>query len=343
MCTIGTVLEGVYGTFFMGKSDTTELNYRGAISSFFEKVFKKPMEDVTPEDINSLTKQDVYSLYIAPLMTEEGCKNVTINTKAATIRSFMQELSCARGFESINLNRLNNEVLKTSSLKDDTEHHELLTEEDHKNLYDYLLANVSRGNQGYKYAEALELLFKTGGRVNAMFNTIKWTDFKWQSDSNGLYGWVLSVLDKGDKIAEKPIGVDYYEHLKEVFYKGDDDALVLEGLSMQTFQRKVRDFGRSIGKKITVHSIRVGAATAVYKMTKDLVVTQKFMNHSDPETTVRYIHTDDDRTNTGSHLLTANPDMSLLNNFSQEELINLLQGECKDLGMALLARQGLVK
>ena len=40
------------------------------------------------------------------------------------------------------------------------------------------------------------------------------------------------------------------------------------------------------------HANRRGVAIAIYKETKDLVATQKFMGHSDPKTTLLYLGAD---------------------------------------------------
>lgn len=87
--------------------------------------------------------------------------------------------------------------------------------------------------------------------------------------------------------------------------------------------------------KVTPHSIKVGAGTKLYSMTKDIVLTSRFLDHSDTKTTELYIRTNDDRTKTGSYIMTTPVDDSAIDKMSLEEL-RLLINKRPDIKRALI-------
>lgn len=344
MVKIGDRYEDVKASWLNSRSEATKTAYQANVPEFFEMVLDKDMMEVTEEDINNLDKGKFYAKYI-DVLKDNGLKNSTVKTKIAALKSFFKELSSYPEYQEINFNFLNNVLFSVKNLKDDTVNHTVMTEKDFNDMYVFLKNKKfpkTKTGLGERYAEAMKFMFYTGLRVDATFSNLTWSDFIWEADINGLYGWTIYTLDKGDKFTPKPISDEYYNHLKENFYDGNDDELVFKGLSKVVFQNCFSEFSKKYGRDLTAHSIRVGAATRVYSLTKDLVATQKFMGHSKPETTVRYIRTDNDRTKTGSFLMTVQPDLNRLNELSKDDLLRILQNERRDLGMAVLVACGKV-
>jgi site-specific recombinase XerD len=59
--------------------------------------------------------------------------------------------------------------------------------------------------------------------------------------------------------------------------------------------------------RIKPHSIRHACATRIHHNGADVVSIQKFLGHSDPKTTLIYLHTDDDRVRSIAHLASFRP------------------------------------
>lgn len=54
----------------------------------------------------------------------------------------------------------------------------------------------------------------------------------------------------------------------------------------------VRTFGEAEGATVSSHDLRATFATDMYRRTKDIAVVQKWLGHSSPETTQRYVQVD---------------------------------------------------
>lgn len=104
----------------------------------------------------------------------------------------------------------------------------------------------------------------------------------------------------------------------------------------------MKEYSEEHGVKMTPHSIRVGAATKVYKITNDIVLTSRFLDHADTKTTERYIRTDDDRTNTGSYIMTTDIDECQLEGLSLEDL-NAIINKRSDLKRTILLEANKMK
>jgi hypothetical protein len=88
----------------------------------------------------------------------------------------------------------------------------------------------------------------------------------------------------------------------------------------------MKKFSKETGKNITPHSIKVGAGTYVYSITKDIVKTSRFLDHSSIETTMKYIRDNGNPNETGSVIASREYDYSKLNDLTKEELLLIIKG-----------------
>ena len=125
---------------------------------------------------------------------------------------------------------------------------------------------------------------------------------------------VLYVWGKGcaEPDARKPIAPEVYEVLRDYLKSRRDRPTANSPLFVSTGNRSG---GRAIApttiskilkrsmqnagydsERITAHSLRHTAGTAVQEITGNLYTTQKYMRHSSPATTEIYLHNDTERT-----------------------------------------------
>ena len=101
----------------------------------------------------------------------------------------------------------------------------------------------------------------------------------------------------------KYLPIEYYNELKEVFYKGDDQGEVFEGLTSSVLRRLMKEFSDETGKNLTPHSIKAGATTTLYARTHDMMMVRDFCDHTSISVTERYIHMTKDPNKQGTAML----------------------------------------
>lgn len=318
------------------RSDRTQDSYKRVVPQFMLLMTGKPMNEIDKYDLLGITPASVQEKYLDE-MRRLGHKDSTIKNYLDVVSSFITYLEANNVFD-INYKFITEIALEGKSLKDDSSRRGLMTKEEYDNLKTWLLErefSKRYGNLGEKYAIVLELMWGTAIRIDSIFKNITWNDIVWEEDSSGNEGWTIYALDKGDKVNRKPISEILYNKIRDVLYQGKDDDSILKGLSKQSFTRLLSEYSEEFGVKVTPHSIKVGAGTALYAQTKDIVVTSRFLDHADTKTTERYIRTENDRTNTGSYIMTTPIDVSQIYGLSLPELQDILINRA-DLGRAVL-------
>lgn len=318
------------------KSEATKESYRRVVPQFFRLMFDKNVESIDQYDLLSIKPASVQELYLNKLESD-GYKHNTIRNYLDIVSSFFNYMDANNVFD-VNYKFITEIALAGRSLREDNSRRELLSETQYNKLYNWLMEkefSARYGNLGEKYALVLELMWSTAIRIDSVFTKVTWSDIVWEKDSVGNSSWVIYALDKGDKVNRKPINEALYTKLREVFYQGDETELVLKGVSKQSFTRLMKEYSDEFGVKVTPHSIKVGAGTKLYAMTKDIVLTSRFLDHSDTKVTERYIRTDEDITNTGSYIMTTPIDDNQLYGLSLNQLQDILRSRA-DLGRAVL-------
>ncbi|MEX3625089.1 tyrosine-type recombinase/integrase [Viridibacillus arvi] len=323
------VISKVYESFLKSNarnSTRTAEEYKGRVEEFFFMTLKKPIEYITLEEINSIKHSDV-KMYVSDL-TERGNTDKTISTKLYTVTSFYNELLK-------NDLQVNPTIFKVK-LKIQEKHHEALSFEELNSLYDFLI-NEEKELGLEKYL-LLKTLFTTGNRKSATFN-MTWKDsFSRKTDiETGKKVWIVTVLDKGKKVVEKPIPDEFYEELQQLS-KGQDKVFAL---STKTVERALERFSKKIGRNITMHSMKATGVTIGYQLTKDINLCKQYASHEDISTTAIYLKEESSYVKQLSYNMSREVDESKLTNMSREDLIDFLMDDRnKDIKNSILLRLG---
>ena len=327
-------------------SKNTVSAYKRVIPQFVEMMWGVEIKDLNADMLESITPNDVEERYIN-ILKEDGLINTSIINYLNTVRTFINKLEANKIFQDVNYFYLKNSALSTSSLKKDGKRRSKLGLNHYEMFHEWLLDykwSSRYEDKREKYALVLRFMFKTAVRIDSTFNNVHWKDFVYEEDINRNEGWVLYALDKGSKWNRKPINKDFYNELRELFYNGDDEELVFGELSKRKFTNLMAEFSKEINREFTPHSIKVGAGTALYNMTKNLLLVQSFLDHEDPKTTMAYIRIDDNMTQTGSYIMSSDINVEKVNELSYDDLVRIITRR-KDLAYSILAeaeKEGLV-
>lgn len=327
----------VFNNWIKQVSANSRSSYSRVVPEFFEMACSRSIEELDEDSLEALTPNDVYEKYIS-VLKEEGRKDSTIANYLSIVRSFIKELEDNRMFYDIDYNYLTNTALSAKRLKNDGGRRGKMTGSDYEAFMEWLLNkdwSKRYSDKGEKYSLALKFMFITAIRINSTFKNIHWYNIKPMNDESGNFGYMIEALDKGEKINRKPITEEFYHELKEVLYRGSDEDLVFGELSKQSFTRMMHSFSKETGREVTPHSIKVGAGTALYRMTKDLIKVQRFLDHADPKVTLRYIRTGEDITDAGSFILSSNITIDNVDELEYNELVRIIKSR-PDLAYAII-------
>ena len=172
------------------------------------------------------------------------------------------------------------------------------TIEEVKLIADTLVAeSAKRGNEIFTdVADIWRLGFYTARRVSDII-AMRWEDVK-----DGV--WTLTEQKTG-KVIHLPLPENVLAILNN--RKGNNDVWVFgsrkyrnKHISRQAVENallRVREVLKAKGELpdgcYSMHSTRKASATIVYRQTKDVLKAMKFLNHSKPETTLRYLELND--------------------------------------------------
>lgn len=318
--------KDVFNNWIDQVSDNSKASYERIVPQFFELTTGVKLEDITADTLEMITPDDVYEKYVKELRFL-GYKFSTISNYMSVVRSYVSSIEENKLFDDINYQYLKKTALSTKRLKNDSENRQKMSSGDYDLFCEWLIERdwSSRyQGRGVKYALALKFMYVTAIRVNSTFNNIHWKNINKEIDDYGNASYVIYALDKGDKVNRKPITIDFYNELREVMFNGNEDDLVFGELSKQSFTRLMSEFSEVTGIKMTPHSIKVGAGTKLYKMTKDIYKVQRFLDHTDPKVTMRYIRVDD-MTDSGSYMLSSNITIDDIKKISYDNLVQIVE------------------
>ena len=308
------------------KSTQTKVKYTRIINDFMIKMFNKKIIDVSREDLASLKYSIVYQKFIKPERSR-GIKDSTIKISLNIISSFFDFVDKEEIFPEIDLLKVRARCFNSNSLENDIEHIRPMSKKDLETLKGWLKNRTYKSkdrDMGIKYAALVDFMFVTAIRSSAVFK-IKWKQFDVYDSSYGGKFVDLKEVDKGSKHNVKTLSFDYYQNIYNLLYRGNDNNLVFEGLNKRNLINYMQIFSNQTGIHITPHSIKVGAGTYVYSITKDLVKTSRFLDHDSVETTMRYIRENGNPNEKGSVIASQIYDYSKLDNMSKEDLLHIIK------------------
>lgn len=137
----------------------------------------------------------------------------------------------------------------------------------------------------------LSILFQFGVRAQCLLNV--------NVEDVDLENRIITFTDKGDKTFSRPINPELALYLEEYIAKrkskNGSHALFTSSkgtrMCYDNLRLLVNKYTKAIGHKLSPHAMRKSYASIVYKASgSDIRYTQKMLNHSNINTTTRYIN-----------------------------------------------------
>lgn len=308
-------------------SENTRSNYARVVPDFFKRVLFKPLPEVTKEDLESIKPLTVDKRYKQKLL-KEGMKQSTVIYNLKIVSSFFGELEINDVFRDLNYLWIRKVVLSQKKLKDDTVYRKKVGSDELDQFKDWLVndrfaQSVRYARKGIQYSLLVDFMWVTASRISAVFN-VQWKDIKFEEDGTGQKGYTIYIHDKGGKINKKPISDEFYSKLTAHLKHDEENAKVFAGLSQRNFTNLMKEYCELFDKEFTPHGIKKGAVTHLYNLTHDIVLAQRFADHEDPKTTIRYIQSDPSRSSQGSYILSNDINYESLKELSREQLLELV-------------------
>ncbi|MEG0296758.1 MAG: tyrosine-type recombinase/integrase [Clostridium sp.] len=276
------------------KSENTEKTYRNAIKSFFNK----EIENITIDEVVAVQYYQCYE-YLQKL-TREGLASGTVHNRISCLSSFYKWLT---KHNSEHLTIISNNPF--AGLKDDkpklvSEETQALTQEELIRL----MNSIEEDKEiDLRDKALLSLAFTTALRKSDI-RKLKLKDiFYFQ----GVWG-IKVITEKGKKIHNAKLTddvkrlIDKYLEISNRNYEDHEEDYIFRGTTVASKKRKemlssnifnhiikTRLKNCDIKKHIKVHSTRHTSITMLYEAGVPLVQLQEFANHSQLETTRRYI------------------------------------------------------
>lgn len=257
----------------VNKANKTITNYTYYLIEFFRFLcVLKSQNHITYILLLNVEKEDIvfYFYYIA---TEKNNKTSVRNLKLSMLRKFFSWVlrnnpEIDNPLEEMALIKKAKRIPRVLNMK---QVNELLSK-----------------NADSRYFLILKIFIQTGIRLNELTNLqISKIDFKDRS---------MKVLGKGGKDRVVFLNKNILQDIKE--YIGNSDRLYLfEGksdghISNRTVQRIIEKMYEKAGiKGYTTHSLRHTYATILYDYTKDILLVEKTLGHTNLLTTQIYVHT----------------------------------------------------
>lgn len=309
------------------RSENTASSYEGYYREFFKITLGKEMEDVTWEDLISITYEKVLG-YCEKL--KKNNINKTINIKVASLKTLYRELYKADRRVDI----LAVEVNKLPEDEDESITYGSLTEEEIHALFDYCL-NLPHREKPLIKKLFFETAYITAIRVGALLN-LKWENIKRVKDKDGLEMWVIKVKDKGS-VTTTPITDEFYEKLCELKSIVHSDGLRdkptdrVFNVTKKTLAKTLKDFCEAYGidesRNIVLHSLKKASIDKVYYETRDINKTARHGHHKGVEMVYKHYQGKNEKlSNRPSYALFGEEqDLSKLEEATKEQLIEAIR------------------
>lgn len=183
-----------------------------------------------------------------------------------------------------------------------------------------IIGKLRRDTEQQKRIHAIYLLAVTAGLRCIEISRLKIKDM--EAIDNCYYIW-LHGKGYGDASTRKAIAAEVYEAIQDYIssrsdtitansflFVGSGNRSHGEAIRPDTISKMIKAELKAAGydsDRITAHSLRHTAGTAVQELTNDVYQTQKYMRHASPKTTEIYIHDRDKKkeSNIAEQLITA--------------------------------------
>ncbi len=254
-----------------GLSAYTLRNYRSDISAYLQD--KDPL---------ALDRHDLRS-YLRRL---NGTAPASLRRKLSTIRGFYRWLAAEGYIDADPLRGVNGLPKVGRRLPGVLSHDEMVA---------LLAAPDTDTPEGARDRALLEVLYATGVRLGEVHG-LDLPDVNMAEST-------LRVTCKGNKQREVLFGQPAYDALRDYLIarrmmalQGEPAVFVnRDGVRMAraSIENMVRKYGKRIGKRVHVHTLRHSFATSMLDGGADLRVVQELLGHASPSTTALYLHVTD--------------------------------------------------
>jgi len=319
-----------YINMFLDKqeSDCTKSSYKGYIKEFFEYTTGKDLSILTWDDLKKINSDDV-ELFVTYLLKKENKKTGKIKNSNGTVNSKIAGLKSLFDYLHTKNNDIDSVIFYMDSLDDNPNSYSPFSNQERKDLYSFAESQTYR-DKGLIASLYFQTCYVTGIRKSAVLN-MTWKDIKREEDvETGAMVWVIKVIDKGGKEDPTAISDKFYEKLLQL-KKDDDNKKRIFNISDKTLYKIIGKFCEQYNidreeRNIGIHSLKTSSCDSAWKMTKDVLKTQKQGHHGDPNTTMKkYAKGERNYTSQLSYRMDEEIDLSLLDNYSKEELLDAIK------------------
>lgn len=346
-------LQNVVYTYINFKgmySKKTKVEYEADIRQFFRILKNKEIG----YEIESLNESDLHidimdiMEYVLTLQKDYELANSSINRKITSIRGLYKKLEASYSNSMIRASAFN-----IGTLKHEADSYDSISLEEADKMTELALSYSKPKARITKYEEQywfLKLASRTSYRLQALLS-LTWDDVKNAKKIDDLY--ILSVVDKGNKIDHKPLVDNVYHDLLELknveYYKRYSDNKV--------FHFRPNDIGDMIkelcekmefpeSRKVVFHSFRKCGGNYVMKLTGNVYLAKEQLNHDSVVTYEKSYHKENKNFDfMAGALMDRKTDPNLVPNLSEEQMRNIIANAPKEfqIQFELLAKRGVSK
>lgn len=265
------------------KSEGTRTAYESDIKMFFSILKKKDVQHLTLEDIQiTLDDFEDYVAYLYNLRKDDGERqyaNKTINRKVTSVKSLIRYLAGKKLVKDVSFLELMKSLPEESNQYGVLEAHEV-----------FQMAELARKESFKGETKRLLILLSldTCIRKTALLN-LKWSNFIKKED-----GYLIQVVDKGNKEFRQLISKDFYDELLTIKIDDSDKVFGIDRNRVDEMMKRLRkQMNIPDERNIVFHSIRKAGVTYRYRLTGDILEAQRAANHSSIGTTQIYLQHED--------------------------------------------------
>jgi len=302
------------------RSIDTYKNYKCDINKLAKEMFeyqdykyitKQDLEDM---DLDSLIQYFNASYQEVDIHGNRKYSNATINRRMSSLKSLLKYLTSRNKIDY----PIHNMLTLLKSLPDESIHIDIFSMEEAEMIMNYFKDKCNNQNLYYVAKTSTD----TALRANELI-TLEWNQFYPQKDkvvikSKG------KIKGKGNKEWEEEISLEFYRDLLTL--KKDTTNKVFDisySLIAKWMNRAIKDLGFT-DKNYTFHSFRKRSITNTYDLTNDIFAAQEKANHTNINTTQRYVGKKKYGM-TGIYSLGSNIDKELYKKVDKETLLEAIE------------------
>jgi integrase len=296
-------------TFFESRTPNTRIAYEKDIRDFFKIMKNKDVEHVTEEDFK-IKLSDIERFRL--ILKDNGYANTTINRRITAIRKLLKYLK-ANDYDFIK----NDFFSEMDDLPENPESAGTLTYDEACQMAELALTERQQGR--IKRLVILSAM-KTSIRLEALVG-IKWSDIHKKDDI-----YIINTIDKGNVHVKRPITKKFYNELLSIKTEGSDRVFNIYADTMQiTIRRLCEKMGIPKERNITFHSLRAVGINFILDTTGDVRAAMRQSGHKSMDVFYKhYVDKSEDYSQMAGILMELNLDVSMFQNYSKEELVQVL-------------------